>query len=60
MTELRALALFASPCPLCVRPARWLLWSSYLTEPALVCEEHAKNATAIDVEVVPQEKGGQE
>ena len=52
MTDLRMLpwdvAARQLPCSLCPRPARWLLWSD---DPALVCAECGKNATAIDVDV---------
>ena len=64
MTELRVLpedvAKRQLPCSLCDKPARWLLWSSYLTEPALVCLEHGQNTQAIEAEVAPPPEGGTE
>lgn len=36
------------PCPLCGRPAAWLLWSPWLVEPLLLCATHAQEAGSLD------------
>jgi hypothetical protein len=36
------------PCALCGKPAGWLLWSTWLSAPVLVCEQHGKAAVTIE------------